>query len=205
MAEFDNGVGHGEGGKEPEKLPQGPCVSTKTPAGFNVNALRASLQAWTSNDPTMTISDFVQTDGSGCFPRANQRIPKKWGVPATIVKYRDPYPAFVDDVIPKLSTKESNKPRLCTYQYWKGDPIQGPLSTFGMHWIVIIGAGKATNGRKFLVVFDPDGDATARSKKKWDPCRQLQFDVAPVAANVIESLVLGEGNKLGGLIRYFYP
>jgi len=211
MMEFEHGGGLGGSGKkgdgkdsrEPENLPVGPCVSTKTPAGFDVGPLREKLEGWLRHDPKMTMSDFVQTDGSGCFERASDRIPKKWNLVKEVVTCEAPYAGFVEGVTAKLNSK-TFKPKVCICQYFKGNPIAGPLSTFGMHWILIIGAGTNTGGRRFLVVYDPDGDATARSKKMWDPCRKLDFESAPVAEDVLLKLVLGEGNKLGGLIRYFY-
>jgi len=209
MMKFDHGGGLGDGGKggegkEPEQLPDGPCISTKTPAGFkDVGKMRETLRGWVTRDQGMTIADFVQVDASGCFRRATEWIPNRWGVLTTQVTCNAPYLAFVETVTSKLNAK-SFKPKVCICEYTKGNPIAGPTSTFANHWILIVGAGVNTSGRRFLIVFDPDPDATARSKKKWAACSKQDRETVPVPAMVLEQLVLGSGNKLGGLIRYFY-
>lgn len=175
-------------------------MCTSTPDGFNVEPIREKLSRWVTTSPEMTIADFVQYDGAGCHARAHTSIPQRWDVAPLVVTCKTPDADFVAFVKSKLEAK-TLKPRVCTYQYFTGNPMAGPASTFGMHWVLLIGTGTDSHGRDFLILFDPDVNSTERSKKKWASCDKF----AGVNDTLLERLVCGKNNKLGGLIRYFYP
>ena len=75
----------------------------------------------------------------------------------------------------------------------------------GMHCVVLVASGIDHKGKKFCVVFDPDVTATEKSRDKWlNLPPNVKDQDQPADDSVIETMILGEGDHLGPLVRYYY-
>jgi hypothetical protein len=210
MMSFEHGgglrdSGQGKDGDDPSKTgptSSGAFVSTETPDGFNAPEMRKLLQVWFASNKEMVLNHIVQLGGSTCYERANNFVPKYLNLAVLQVQWNTDARAFLEHVRTKLG-RPSHKPPICSVLYTNDTPIAGSKSTFANHWVLLIGHGTDTHGRDFLIVFDPDVNATALSQKAWASCEKRDLQKAPDEA-VLRHLIFGEGDHLGGLIRYFY-
>jgi hypothetical protein len=179
------------------------CGSADVPDNLNMTVLREKVEGWmkTAVDKPLYASIQYGKDSS-CHLRAQELIPKAWGIRASEFAYADG-PEFIQAAADKLARATANLTLLVQY---RGDVgIKGPTTTFANHVALIVAAGKTTTNHWYCVVYDPDVDATQQSKDAWAVHSQgLSLTQDLKAKGVLEKMVLGEAGGLGPLFRYYY-
>ncbi len=178
------------------------CLITDAPDGFDVKPVREKLDAWCKKSGDLTLNDVVQWHTADCFYRATEYLKNKWGVLVTLLNFTEG--PVMSRARSALDAK-SFKPKIVAV---KADGFfAGATSKFkGFHYVLIIATGRDSKGREFCVVYDPDVSATPKSSGAWDKCtsgKKLATDTAADDAT-LKTMLLGENNELGALIRYYY-
>jgi hypothetical protein len=187
-----------------EEMMQPDRDPTETPDSFTqeeIDAIREKLKTWTAN-PEMQIQHFIQAKdgGADCFSRATEYIPKYWNV----VKV-GPVQALQGDLF-TTAQKEfekqpayGNKLRVVVIRVSEPGFAGSSGSRFGtFHFLLVIAA---LHG--YCVLYDPDVTATEWSRDAW-----AQFSGGiklnePASKGLIDTMVLGNGRRLGALVRYY--
>jgi hypothetical protein len=184
----------------------------QTPPGWDVTATRQKLEKWLrSDEQTLTIFKVIQPDGGSCYGRANDFVPKAFGVSPYAMSTDSRGNVSLNAVKGILERKaKEGKPAIINLAA-TGQFAGATTSVFGNlgHYLLLLEVGSVIIGNvatQFGVVFDPDVSATPASRKAWGACdvTKSDYEKAPANWKVIETMILGTGNSLGPLIRYYY-
>ncbi|OED42103.1 hypothetical protein AB833_08050 [Chromatiales bacterium (ex Bugula neritina AB1)] len=178
----------------------------KTPTGYKTASLKEKLKRLAEKD--VKLADCIQWKGADCYNRAMNKIPKlgftcskpidltgKFTIETTfhtISEYVSKTPGFKG---PRLSVLKSNAK-------WGG----AEKSKFtGFHYSLVVDTG-SVSGKRFLVIYDPDVTATAKSQAAWKSATKgtIPDDKTAVNPEIVKKMILGEGDEMGPLIRFHY-
>lgn len=185
------------------------CDCLITPEGYNVGPLRAMLESWLLNNgltPHTCIQwQSLSLPSNNCHDRATNLIPNGCDLSKS-------GPVTVDKLNPNNvgGLNFRNQPRIVVLEtnglFAGANSIRfGP----GKHYLLLIDKGTDIHGHKFCAVYDPDVSATDKAKNRWKECTDNMIPEQVVADSdefeeIIKKMILGEGNELGPLIRYYY-
>jgi hypothetical protein len=180
------------------------CDPTKTPDGYDVTALRAKLKTWFSREG-VTLGDCIQWKTADCQGRAQLLIPKKCNLLATTINQGLSGSDLIAEVATKLSTAAfDGRSKIGVYE--TNGRFAGATSKFtGFHYVLLVHADRDIKGRSFCVVFDPDVSATEKSRTAWaNGTGTVLPDASKADQTLVDTMILGSGNDLGPLVRYYY-